>query len=484
MQLSKIFYSTLPIAIIPMSLIVILGLLAGLSTAIAPMWVATFALGIPAVLLSFLPRTRYWALLVVFSMAPFVPFLKAITGIRYGPLALDAGLGILVVSLLADGVTQHRPIRLTRVETGLLLYMAIGFIQLFNPLGPGLIEALEGYRILVWQVVGYFLGHRLIQNKMQVRCLIIALNIVVIVVAIYGVKQFFLPSDIDYRLVDMTRASPITYLAMDQSRAFSTMSSPFHLAYLLVTMLLLNFCLVGLTKRKWLWAIQTGIMFLALLLTIIRSGWVGLLVGLVILGALKSIERKNLTSSLLLFFTGFLFYFLVGYLLTVFQPDIALTERFKSLSYLNEEEHYQDRINSWPEVILPAIADNPLGYGVGSDTATDFAIFYSHNGYFYIAIEMGITALLLSIGIIAFSLLKLFISHTKLKDPYLRGIACWTLVVWGAMLVMGAFGALLEVYPVSLYLWFLLGLASKLTQLDSQEKSMSVIPAVVEARLV
>ncbi|MCL4553383.1 MAG: O-antigen ligase family protein, partial [Candidatus Marsarchaeota archaeon] len=379
-------------------------ILVGMLAAVAPLWVITFSIGIPAVVPAVLPRTRYWALLMIFALAPIMPFVKAFTNVRYGPLALDGGLAIIALGLFGDQMVLRRRIKLSWAEITVLLFMSLGIIQAFNPLGPGIADAMEGYRMLVWQAVGYLLGRRLLQTRDQVRILVLVLRVVAVIVAIYGIKQYFFPSELDYRIILSTSGDPSTFTSLGQGRAFSTMSSAAHLSYFMVGMLLLNVSLFRLSRHKSWLMMQMGIMSLALLLTIVRTGWVGLLAGLVVMGILRAAERRSLTRALSLLALALMAYVLIGHVLNTYLPDFAITQRFDSLTNLTAEKHYQMRVDSWSETILPAIAANPLGYGTGSDTTASTARFYSHNGYFYVAIELGIPGLLLLSLILAGSL--------------------------------------------------------------------------------
>lgn len=434
----------------------------------SPMWVVTFSVGIPVVLLAGFRRTRYLALVAAFGIAPFMPYVKAITGVRYGPLALDIALMVVVVAVVLDSALEHRCLRWSRPDSGVVLFMAIGIVQVFNPLGPGVLQALEGYRILVWQMVGFLLGRRLVQSPGDVRTVVTVLRIVATLVAIYAVKQYFLPSDLDGRMIELSSGDSVTYTALDSGRAFSTMSSPFHLSFLMTIMIILNVSVLELSRHKIAWIAQTLLFGVALLVAIVRTGWIGLVVGLVSLWLLKAVEKRRVVGSVgqLVLIGATLV--LVSQPLLAYYPDSAITQRVASLTALTEESSYTGRVNSWPDVILPAIAANPFGYGVGSDNTTRNARFYSHNGFFYIAIEMGVPALLLVLLILAGAIRSSFRTCLTMRDPMLRSIGLWVLACWASIMVMGTFGAFIEVYPVSLYLWFFLGLITVLPEIENE----------------
>ncbi|MCJ7634121.1 O-antigen ligase family protein [Candidatus Bathyarchaeota archaeon] len=454
-----------------MSVIALIGILfgsmfVGATTAIVPLWTATFCVGIPALILAILPQTRYWALLTIFALAPFMPFMKAFTGIRYGPVVLDIGLLIIVLGLFADQLVISKKVRLSLLDIGVLIFMLLGVVQLFNPLGPGFSNALEGYRILLWQAVGYLLGRRLLHDTKQIRTLLLVLRIVAVIVAIYAIKQFFRPSQFDYSIIFSTSGSPSTYTSLGQGRAFSTMSSPAHLSHFMVSMLLLNVSLQEFSQRRFWLILQLGTIGLALLLTIVRTGWIGFLVGLVLIGVLKALEKRNVTLAIKQLAIGIVIFLIVGYSLGLYFPRNAITQRFDSLANLPAEKHYQMRVDSWIETIIPAIVRNPWGYGTGSDNTSGAARFFSHNGYFYVAVELGIPGLILIFSVLIGALFKSVRFHSNISNPLLRSISRWTISFWGAALVMAVFGAFLEVYPVILYGWFFLGLIDTFPKKD------------------
>jgi hypothetical protein len=439
---------------------------AGLFAAVGPLWVATFAVGVPLLALALTARTRFLALLMVAGLAPFMSYVKALTGIRYGPLVLDAALLVIALGLFVADLIQHGRIHLSRGECCILLFMALGAVQVLNPLGPGLAVALEGYRILVWQAVGYLLGRRLLCSRAHIRALMIVLRTTALVVAIYGIKQLYLPSDLDRYIILTTSGDPSTYTSIGQGRAFSTMSSPFHLGYFMAMMLLMKISVPECAGHRARVGMQIGILGIALLLTIVRTAWIGLLTGLVLLSALQALEQDR-------FFILIKRLALVGVILVMiwfglhrYWPENKITQRVSSLANPTAERNYRLRLEGWRERTLPLILANPFGYGTGSDTTSSAALVYSHNGFFYIAIELGIPGLVLVLYVVFAALLKALRSHTQIKDPLLRGVSRWMLACWGAMLAMAMIGGFLEVYPVALYAWLFLGALDVLPQTD------------------
>ncbi len=458
-----------PIAGLGQWLIVSLVVLAALGavgafTAVRPMLTAIIIAGVPAVALALAPKARFQALLAIFVLAPLVPYLRVFTGIRSGPVIIDIAFLIIVASLFADRLLLGR-LTLTRMHLAVGAFFALGLVQLLNPAGPGILQGLAGFRILVLPVLGFFVGYWLIDSTARLRWAMLTVAVVATLIALYGIKQGLSPNALDYIIVDGTTGSSITYTALGRFRAFSTLSSPFHLAFLMnAAILLLVSLFMSRLIRPWQFAGGIAVTSIALLLTIVRVSWIGTGIGLVALVALAP-RFIRWSSTVRFVVIAAVTVALMAYVLLVMQPDDVLSTRFRSLGNLPQEQHYVDRVTSWQDTIVPAIKARPLGYGMGSDSTADSALFFAHNGYFYMAIEMGVIGSVLAVGIL---ISALYLSarrkspHTT-EEPAILALRLWILSWTVALLVMGTFGPMLEVYPINLYYWCLLGSLAGLT---------------------
>ena len=457
--------------ILILTFIISMAVILGAITAYIPFWIASFSVGIPILLLVIIPKYRFWAVLVIFILAPFMPYMKAFTGVRYGPLVLDLAILLAFISAYTERIINRKPLRLSWIDFLVIAFLAFGMLQIFNPLGPGLVVAVEGFRILVWQAIGFLLVKQVVETRKQVRSVIVVLLVVAVLVGLFGIIQSFFPTIYDERIIFSTIGDPTTYTSLTQRRAFSTMSSPAHLGYFMIAAILLGVALLSLTRYRFWLIVAIAIMGFALMLTIVRTAWVGLASGFVLFGLLRTLRRKKFVTAIRYLIVGILILILLTYVLETYGPALTITKRFLSLSAPTQEYNYQIRVESWFDTIIPAILANPLGYGVGSDTTSSAALFYSHNGYFYILIELGVVGLILVITILAMALWKGLRSYFELRDPFLQAIAGWTIAFWGAVFVMATVGALLEVYPVMLYAWFFLGLLDILPELDTAPRA-------------
>ncbi len=436
----------------------------GAFTAVRPMVAAIVIAGVPAVALALAPKARFQALLAIFVLAPLMPNMRVFTGIRSGPVIIDIALLIIVMSLFADRLLAGK-LMLPRVHLAVGAFILLGLVQLFNPATPGLRQGLEGFRILVLPALGFFVGYWLIDSTNRLRWAMLTVAAVATLIALYGIKQGLFPSALDYIIVDGTTGSSITYTSLGRFRAFSTLSSPSHLAFFMTSTILLLFSLLmSRMIQSWQFAAGIAATGAALILTIIRVGWIGTGVGLVALAAVAPRFFRWSSTVRIVAITAVTLG-LMAYVLLAMQPDDAISTRVRSLGNLPQEKHYIDRVTSWEDTIVPAIQARPLGYGMGSDSTEDSALFFAHNGYFYIAIEMGVVGALLAVGILIWALqraAKRQSPGTK-EEPAILALRLWILSWTAALLVMGTFGPMLEVYPINLYYWCFLGALVGLT---------------------
>ncbi len=442
------------------AVIAALGAMAALSPALATIAIV----GTPVLVLALHPRHQFPALLAIFVVVPLIPYLRVFTGIRSGPAIIDVAFVMLAFSLLANRLLSRR-LALTWVHLAVTAFLILGLVQLLNPSSPGLEQGLEGYRILVLPALGFFVGFWLIDSTARLRWAMLTVAGVATLIAIYGIRQGISPSELDYKIVEGTIGSPSTYTSLGRFRAFSTLSSPAHLSFMMTAAILLLFSLL-LSRSIRLWQFVCGLAAAgtALFLTIVRVGWVGTGAGLMAMLAVTPAFMR-FSSAVRLVVIAAVSIGLASYVLLVMQPDQAISTRFRSLGDLPHEQHYIDRVTSWQDTIVPAIEAEPLGYGMGSDSTNSSALYFSHNGYFYIAIEMGVVGAALAVGILIWALSCAVKRGPPrgTEEPSLLALRLWILSWTCALLVMGTFGAMLEVYPINLYYWCFLGALAGLT---------------------
>ncbi len=433
----------------------------GIALVFDPMVFISVTVGAPALVIMMMRTRQIDGLVLLCVLLPVATYVKAFTGFRYGPLSLDIGIVLLCALVLGDRVLTGS-LRLGTVDALVIIFILLGLMQLLNAYSPGLLYGLEGFRILVLPTLGLLIGRWLPMDGAKLLKVVRVLVLTATVVGAFGIYQWFFPSRFDEEIVSGTSGDPITFTSLGTRRAFSTLPSPGHLGYLVAFGIIAGIALLEVTTKTYSLFLGIGIMSVCSVLTIIRTGWVGVCVGLTLYLLLCG-RRRTLRAATRVAFYSMLIIGLaviVGMVL----PSDTFVVRMDSLLNLPAEPHYVSRVTSWRETILPAIIQNPLGYGLGSDATHARALFFAHSGYFYLAVEMGIAGLVIALLSLCWELPKIWRAQFAYDDPFLQTLATM-LVSWiGALLVMGSFGALLEVYPINFYTWFLLGATSQVVR--------------------
>lgn len=428
----------------------------GASVSRSPETAATVLFGAPAFILVLIPKYRFASLYLIFLMAPFAAYIKAFTGSRYAPAVLDADLILLVLLTAADRLRD----RSAALDGGVLLassFLLLGALQLFNPLGPGLAVAVYGYAFLILPVTGLLLGRWLVTEPKDVKAFASVLTIAGVAVALYGVHQTFGLNEYDERILANTVGSNIQFYAGGIQRVFSTMSSPIHLAYFMAVLILLLTARIVTTEAPW-WTLPLIALFtITLFITVFRTSWIGVIAGIVTIGfaGQTAAPRRIRPIAMVLLATSILSGLAILGARGVF-PDSEMTRRVLSLVDPTNDPHFTDRVTSWSAAILPAIAQSPLGYGVGSDSTAIGSVVFSHNGFFYLAVELGLPGLLLAVCLLIWAF-RQELALLRHQSDIVRWTTLWGLAWLVTTLVQGTFGPLLEVFPVNLFMWFLIG---------------------------
>jgi putative inorganic carbon (hco3(-)) transporter len=183
-------------------------------------------------------------------------------------------------------------------------------------------------------------------------------------VAIYGLIQFVQPSPWDALWVlgsgfqdSVGSPEPFTM------RVFSTLPSPGPAADFLTFTILLALPYLRI-KTIWMWPL-VGLLSAALLLTLVREAWVGLVVGLVVFLALSPSRFRSLPFIII---CGAIALSLVSSLPTllggVAQGDV-LSSRIATLGDVNHDTSAIARQGEIQDALEQSV-ENPVGSGLGS----------------------------------------------------------------------------------------------------------------------
>jgi len=464
---------TLPsIDIASVALVVIAGIVFGLFSVYHP--VIGAILGLSLVGIIFVKLNPYSIFVIVFSLAPLVGIVKIFVGSRIAPLTLDILLLLAVLVALCSIFLKKENLKIGFIGWLVLLIFLLSFFQMFNPNAPSLHIGAQGFRGMAYQMLGFFAALFLIDSQKKLKQINLIFIIVAVLVATYGIKQYFLPTVVDARMIHASTASPIGFTATGTGvmRAFSTMTGPFQLGLYMVFSILLSISLLNKRYFSILFPLIM-VMALCLFLTITRTNWAVLLLGLAVYFLL--INRTRVIRTFLMISVSALVVIVLLFFLRDHPKFSAPFFLLNSLSDPFATSSYQFRMSGWQDVVIPAMINNPFGYGTGCamDGLKRMFLsgysFTSHSIYFKFALETGVISLILYL-IIIWRCLRLGISNSyKLNSPYLRKYSCFIVAFIAAISVAGLFGPFLDAYPVNLYFWFLLGVLFKLHSIDLKE---------------
>jgi O-antigen ligase len=416
-----------------------------------------------------------WIIPVLITLGCFNGLVKAITGIRYFPLLIDLSIIFLLIARIFTQMLNQK-LRLGREDFVAIAFIALAFLGMFHPNIPSFQAGLEGFRKFAFMIFGFLVGRHLISItglKRLIRLLLIS----AFVISLYGIKQYLFPSALDYRLIELSTASPITYLMGGHIRAFSTLAGPFHLGLYLVAILLLLTSIWLFYPGKRLLVVLLGIpMLLALVMTVTKSNWFGLLVGIFFVILLNSKNFWRTFGQIILIGVICLVILFVLLQLSTVNPIFkTINDGLQAFQNPTEAPTMVFRIELWRGTIIPLIRDSPwIGYGTGSAGEglgflfnPDVSVFtIAHNLFLKVQFEMGLigtfTFFILIISIF-FHMLKV---RRSLKDSFLLLLSNWSLAFFVSMMVAGLTGSILDAYPVNLLFWILMGSATRLCYLE------------------
>jgi hypothetical protein len=166
-------------------------------------------------------------------------------------------------------------------------------------------------------------------------------------------------------------------------RVFSTLNSPASLAYYLDALIVITLAL----ETRWR-ALNVALGSAALAVTLVRSAWLGLAAGLLLLLARGS--RRLRTSVLAMTLAGISLFPLA---LTNPRVEKAVSERVETLAHIGQDWSYTERTTSYGRATRE-LAESPWGQGLG---IANVAANYTQNRR---VIDGGPIEILLSLGVL------------------------------------------------------------------------------------
>lgn len=413
---------------------------------------------------------------MLIALASFNGLFKAMTGFRYGPLLIDALLVMLLGASIAVRFTNDYP-KIGFLDILGILFLFVALMGMFNPNIPSFQAGIEGFRKFSFMIIGFFIGRYAIRTVTTINRIVWVLIFIAFLISLYGIKQYMLPTAIDYRLIDLSSGSRITYLMGGHIRAFSTLSGPFHLGIYLVCSLLLILAIFLRNRRFWLMALLLGIpQLIALLMTVTKSNWAALIAGGAVIIILAS--RRPIRSFIRLSILAIISFFLIIllYEVTISIPQLrTINDGIQAILNPLNAPTMIIRFELWRDSIIPLLKNAMwFGYGTGSAgeglsnlfTNSNSVFVSAHNLFLKVQMELGL------IGLISFSIF-LFITmihiwkvNQSLRIPSLIIFRDWTLGFTVAILVSGLTSSILDAYPINFVFWLLLGISTHLYRIN------------------
>lgn len=303
---------------------------------------------------------------------------------------------------------------------------------------------------------------------------------IAVLVSIYGIVQYLTVPPWDAFWMNHAEMMSIGFPVPLEIRVFSTLNSPGPAAAFLV------FALVPmLLEKRWRgilgWA-GVLLVIVCLLTTLVRAGWLVMLVMLLVYIASSPSKGKWKTLFQLLFMAAALFW-----IVPKLPGAEGLVARMETLGSVSEDHSYNERLDLWQRMV-PMVASNPVGQGIGSvgqgtKIGNDGALGEYGN------MDNGFIALLLTFG--AFgglffiwalgTVLKQIVIRVTRKDslqPYARlSLAAWSGAIATLMSDNGFPG--LKGYLI----WMLIGLGLSGKEILESRKKGAPHAAAIERKI-
>lgn len=222
---------------------------------------------------------------------------------------------------------------------------------------------------------------------------------IAVLVGIYGIIQYFAVPPWDEFWMLQSEMQSIGHPKPMEVRVFATLNSPgpagVYFSFALAVMVM---------NKKWRSFGVLGLLIVvfALLLTLVRSSWIGL--AAMIIAYFMQAKSQN-KMKLVVMLAALVIFF--QFVLPSLPGSSSITSRFESFGNLSEDTSYQERL-AFSTHIAQYISANPLGNGLGSTGLSaklnNNALQDFDNGYLNVFYTFGLPGGLLFIGLLLFLL--------------------------------------------------------------------------------
>jgi hypothetical protein len=414
-------------------------------------------------------------LLLIICLASFTGIIKVFLGFKELPIIYDA-MAIMVFgyAFLQEWLKgREKNITLPYNAFFILIFMILAGIEMFNPALPSIERGIYGFRMSgVFYMLCFFGAMLIIKTKEDVIKLMKVLLGVGILVALYGIYQYVHPSAKE--IVYATKGDAWEgwhYMA----KPFSTMIGPFHYGTLMLicSLMVITALVVAniINVNRIILGIVLVIMLSAMLLSLTRSSYIGLVIGVIVIVS-STISVYKISSRILIRLAGLTMVgCIIGFLVVAVIPKTQIVLLRLTMLTDMRDNALVSRLNAWHERVQQ-ILQNPLGYGIGINSGENI-MRASDNEFLAIGIEMGVIGILLFTIIMGLLVRQCILILRRTDDLELRAIAVWITAVVVSMLSIMMTNHILQAYPINMYFWLLVGILYKINHYEMNMKKIN-----------
>jgi len=429
------------------------------------------------------------AVLFLFVYITFDGLIKNLTS--YNPFVHVAKdvflLAILTAYLIPRLLKKESLISGTPINFLILIFALICFLQFLNPATHPIV-GLGGIKIHVLPIALFFIAFSVFETKEQIDRFVVVLVVLGTVVAIYSFVQYIQGaenvakmgpgfSNVVYDRAALWRS---TTTGSVNFRPFSTAqdcgaAAMYYLVTLPLALALLMAKRSSTTRRLFLVS-SAGLLFSALILSGVRTAWLGALLGLLLFGILS---KKARLFFVVLFLGALALYF------ALFLSSGGIMERIQLIA--NPWQAFvESRSVGITDHLVWAVNAYPFGRGLGraGPGGAVFAQWFpqeassfvgAHNYFLVMIYEIGVAGALVILWISLAVLRQGFNLLKQLQDKDLKWVAIGITSMLFAMLLTWLGGPTLMSNPAGYYFWFLSGMLLKLKYIDEPELDLTQV---------
>ena len=364
---------------------------------------------------------------------------------------------MLIIRLVLRTTKQTR-FRVKSVDLLLASYTAFVFVYVF--VANSLIAGLYGFRGTVEPFAFYFIARRLSIRSKRLAKIINCLLIVAVLVSVFGFVQAYV---LGYSFLLKYAIDPITNRLANSNfaymggqfiiRASSTFSSPNQFGMYIAILILVGFGILSEHSVTGLKVTSVAlVLIVGLLTTFSRSSWLAFGTGFLLMFGLRRKIKKQIVVVV----------FVLALLALPVVMRLNIFERVAETVSLADPS----AAGRLPSIMsgIEFVQQNPLGVGLGTsgprsvrfDKVLDQ---HAENFYVLMAMEIGVAGLLLYLVLIGMTVLQLYWTYRRVREPLHRGVILGTLLALVGSSTGVVFIPSLQAIEVASLLWFFIGIS-------------------------